>query len=370
MGMIRCPECNAKISDHAHMCPRCGFSGANANLPISHQVEAETLPDFRYETEHGTVPEKLLAKAVIFNDRQVIAQTFGNWNWVEAHLPGIADAIQQCAHADGQLVADITPYMRRMIAKGQYRFNIDSAGKLLPTIRDSSGRIVKQVRLKRYVLSQAGLTNLCSSMASHMEMVQLMERMEYLCVEIQNIHLELQTDRLAKAESAKELFLSAQCMTDPALREQALLNAVQVASEAKYALMRNCENNMHFVQEASNKSIIQMAIDSARQQSVPTRAKDAFNDLAAATLACQIECFSYLSLGEKKSASSCISRFTDFLAENHLNDPDTLTLLHENINSKNVDILHSYRELISSMISFQSGYLQEGNETPRIEKGD
>lgn len=38
MSLIRCPECNAKVSDKVLACPRCGFVAEDHLLPISQQV--------------------------------------------------------------------------------------------------------------------------------------------------------------------------------------------------------------------------------------------------------------------------------------------------------------------------------------------
>ena len=45
MSLIRCPECNAKVSDKALACPRCGFVAENHLLPISQQVCSRSCSD-------------------------------------------------------------------------------------------------------------------------------------------------------------------------------------------------------------------------------------------------------------------------------------------------------------------------------------
>lgn len=47
MSLIRCPECNAKVSDKALACPRCGFVAEDHLLPISQQVCSEVVRPFR-----------------------------------------------------------------------------------------------------------------------------------------------------------------------------------------------------------------------------------------------------------------------------------------------------------------------------------
>lgn len=51
MSLIRCPECNAKVSDKALACPRCGFVAEDHLLPISQQVCSEVVPTFSCTVE-------------------------------------------------------------------------------------------------------------------------------------------------------------------------------------------------------------------------------------------------------------------------------------------------------------------------------
>ena len=41
MGLILCPECGARISSKARMCPQCGYFGDDPALPLSEQAPGE-----------------------------------------------------------------------------------------------------------------------------------------------------------------------------------------------------------------------------------------------------------------------------------------------------------------------------------------
>ncbi len=357
MSLVRCPECNAKISDTARACPRCGFAAENHLLPISQQICAEAVPSIACEIEQGSLFESVLLNAVTIENHSELSNSIGNMAWLGLHLPGLAEAISNLAQNEGKLVADLNPYLRKMIANGTFTLNVDSANQILPTIRDASGKIVQQVRLKPEMLSGTGaLSGLCSSVATHMAMAQLMEEMKDLQIAVQGIHAEIQQDRLSKYEAAREMFLQAQKMVDPDMREKVLLIAVQTASEARHALMRNLSLNLRQVRDASQKSASQMMFDSRRQRDIPTKAADAFNDLTYATAACQVESFAYISLGEKQAAADCLEGFLDYLINNRLDENDTLIMLHENLGrtQKNAELLEQWIDVTDHMLTFKS----------------
>lgn len=366
MSWIRCPECNAKISDAALCCPRCGFTADKPLLPISKQVSTEAVPPFFCETGSGNTFETVLLNAVTIENRLELSDTFGNMAWLGLHVPEIAEAICNLARNEGNLVADLSPFLRKMIATGRYSFNIDSASQILPTIRDSSGKIIRQVRLKPADLNGIGtIADLCGSIGTHLAMAQMMQGMERMNLSIQNIHAEIQQDRLSKFEAARDMFMRAQKMDDPSLREQFLLATVQTATEAKHSLMWNFTQNLQQVKSASQKSISQMVFAPLTQSGISTNARDAFNDLSYATASCQLECFAYVSLGEKEAAADCIDAFADFLLENQLLEDDTLVMLHENLgrSEKSAKMLAQWQDTMYDFYHFGEQNLLTNSES-------
>lgn len=372
MSLIRCPECNAKVSDKALACPRCGFVAEDHLLPISQQVCSEVVPTFSCTVEKGTLFESVLLNSVMIENHADLSESFGNMTWLGLHLPELTESICSLARKQGKLVADMSPYLQKMIRDGTYTLNVDSANRILPTIRDKSGRIIKQVRLKPGEYSRMGaVCDLCCSIATHMQMAQLMNDMEDLRSAIQEIHAEIQQDRLSKYEAARELFLRAQKISDPDVREKVLLTAIQTASEAKCALMRNMSLNLMQVGNASQKSTSQIILDKF-QRGISTKAADAFNDLTYATASCQIESFAYISLGEKQAAADCIEDFQNFLISNHFEDEDTLIMLHGNlaVTEKSGDYLSRWLAVLDCMLEFKSETLLEKADTIKELRGN
>lgn len=68
---------------------------------------------------------------------------------------------------------------------------------------------------------------------------------------IWEIHIELQNDRIAMAESSRDKLLQARRIQDTKLREIAVLNVVNSATDSKRVLMRNFAHNLQDISEHS-----------------------------------------------------------------------------------------------------------------------
>lgn len=362
MSMIQCPECKSRISEVAVVCPRCGFSADDPRLPISRQICVQRVPTFKLEVKDGDFFENILLQEIPIEEHSQMAKTFGDMTWLGLHVPAIMESIANLARQENKLVADLNPFISRMIARGEYRLNVDSANQILPTIVNSSGRIVKQVRLKP---EDGDMMGLCSSIGTHLAMAQLMESVEEVRAAVLDIHAEIQQDRLSAYEAAKDLFLRALEIEDLSMRESILCAAIQTASEAKCALMRNASLNLRLVRNAAQKSNLQMMLDTRGQRDISTKAADAINDLVYATASCQIECFSFISMHEKAAAAGCLTDFTTFLTENRFDNHDTLVMLNENVRmseERDEYKLRKWQDVIRQMIEFKTQHLLEKQE--------
>ena len=280
MSLILCPECGTKISDKARICPHCGFMSDDNLRPISEQDTYEIVPTFCYDIEEWK-PTNGNLSVVAVEDNKSLVQFFGQWKNVERTMPAIADVIQQMAKKENILVAKMDKYVKELIDRGVYRFTIDKQGEILPTIRDSEG-IVKQVRLEEMSLPPE-LANSMNNLATHAAMAQILDEIEYVGDAIRGIHIELQNDRIALAESARDKMRFAAKIQDTKLREIAILNAIDAATEAKRVLMRNFSENLQFISDNSEKNDVQLLIEGKKGRDIPQKVSDSFQDLVAIT---------------------------------------------------------------------------------------
>ena len=363
MSLILCPECGTKISDKARICPHCGFMSDDNLRPISEQDTYEIVPTFCYDIEEWK-PTNGNLSVVAVEDNKSLVQFFGQWKNVERTMPAIADVIQQMAKKENILVAKMDKYVKELIDRGVYRFTIDKQGEILPTIRDSEG-IVKQVRLEEMSLPPE-LANSMNNLATHAAMAQILDEIEYVGDAIRGIHIELQNDRIALAESARDKMRFAAKIQDTKLREIAILNAIDAATEAKRVLMRNFSENLQFISDNSEKNDVQLLIEGKKGRDIPQKVSDSFQDLVAITNSVQAECEGYAILGEFESSKESLLQFKHFITENHLDDRDTLLLLNESTPQQKIPIVNEFMMISERITNFDASNMISGQNILRI----
>lgn len=363
MSLILCPECGTKISDKALTCPHCGYMSADHSLPISVQDTYEVVPVFNYDVEEWN-PNRGQLSVMAIEDNRNLVQYFGNWQTIQLKMPAIAQVIKGMAKKEKVLVAKMDSYIKKLIDKGVYRFTIDKQGEILPTIRDTEG-IVKQVRLEEMTLTPE-LTNSLNNLTTHAAMAQILDEIEYVGDVIRGLHIELQNDRIALAESSRDKLLLAAKIQDTKLREIAILNAVSSATEAKRVLMRNFTENLQYIEEHTDKTDLQLFLEGKKGKDIPQKVSDAFQALVSITNTVQAECEGYALLGEYESSKESLLQFKEFITSNKLDDRDTLLLLNENTPQKKLTVVDEFMKISERITSFDASIALTGQNVLMI----
>lgn len=342
MSLILCPECGTKISSKATSCPHCGYVSENSSLPISIQDTYKVLPNFRYDIE-GWDPIGGELSVFSPDDNKSLFEFFGSWEKIRAEIPALAEVIQALGSKEKILVADTDSYIERLIKEGTYRYSISKDGEILPTIRDAQG-IVKQVRLKERTLGPDLMQSIIH-LQTQAALMQILGEIEYVGEAIRELRIELQDDRLAMVESARDKLKQAQRIQDAKLREIALLNIVNSATDSKRILMRNFTHNYKYVAEHSDKSVASMVVDFKGQRDIDQNGADLFRTLISITNSVQIECEGYTMLGEYESAKECLFQFRDFISANKLADKNTMLVINSNVKQKQMRVVKEFSSI-------------------------
>ena len=279
---------------------------------------------------------------ISYEDNKNFFSYFGKWENIQAELPAIAEVILSMAQKEHIMVAKLDPYIKELIKKGIYRFSIDKQGEILPTIRDGKN-IVKQVRLEDVSISP-NLTQSLNNLSVHATMAQILDEIEFMCDAIRDIHIELQNDRLAMADSARDKLKQAMKIQDANLREKALLDVISSATDAKRVLMRNFSQNLLYVRENYQKKSLKKNYSSVK-------ACDALQALIAITNAVQTERESYAFLSEYEPCKVCLEEFNDFIVDNEINKRDTLLILNESSAAKRIEVVNKFGSISQRITS-------------------
>lgn len=362
MGLILCPECGRKISDKALTCPQCGFRSANILKPISEQDTYETAPEFKVDIEEWSANSYDLS-VISYEDNRTLVQNFGTWEKLCAYLPTIAKFIEEMANNEPILVADMSKFVKAQIKKGIFKFIRDKAGKMMGAIVDSAtGKIVTQVRLKE-IIPTPNLAQVIVNLQIQAAMAQILGGIKSVGASIRDLHIELQNDRLAMAESAKDKLRQAYKIQDADIRNAALLNTINTATDAKRLLMRNFSQNQHEIEthdeRCQNMSDVKSVFDrdARNAEGYNRKAADCFADLVYLTNAVQIECAGYAMLGEYEACKECLGSFKDFILKTRLNQRDTLLMLNGYRSEKNIGLVDSFSDIADKITAYSQNKL-------------
>lgn len=216
-----------------------------------------------------------------------------------------------------------------MMAEGQLSFKLDKQGELMAILQNGKSQIKKQVRLEEIQLDPSTAQSV-SNLTTTAMLNQVLDEIEAVREAIGEIHVELQDDRLALAEAAKDRLIQASKVVDTSLRANALLSAICDATNAKHQLMRNFGHNRISLDAEAGKSVGTMMFEKlGKNSNLKLKADDAMEDLSLIAATVQVECIGWEMLGEQSAARHCLSEFRTFIQTNKLDDEDTLLMINE-----------------------------------------
>ncbi len=361
MGLVLCPECNAKISDKAVACPHCGYVSENRGLPISAQHNCVPIPKFKCSIQEWSPSSDQELSLESFDDNKKLFDFFGNIDNIRKFMPGIAEVIDSLVKSNHVLIARVPKYVQELIDNGTYRFMIDKNGEILPAIRDAKG-IVKQVRLEDAVLKSPELVHSLSNLSIQIMMNQILSEIQSISDSIRSIQIDMQNDRLALADSAMQSIQQAFLIKDISLRDFAILDCIHKATEAKCTLMRNFQTNYSCLKNAQKQNALDFIKGMVGSDKTLAASNDAKSDLISIMNSMRVECMGYGALGEYESERKCLSQFKAFIKDNRLTDKNTLRLINEGLEKKETDFVDQFTTISNRISNFEKISLLDNEE--------
>ena len=345
MAMIMCPECGTKISDKALSCPQCAFTGENPSQPISEQATYEKHPVFQAEIERWDPKLGQIVTEYIDispNTSRKLFKLFADPK-IFLSIPELGRLIADTlGEKDVELVAKMPDYIMKLVDEEVLHFRRDANGQIMPFVFDNKEKVFKQVRLD-WNQVDPDITPTLRHLETQMAISTVLAEVQSLREEIAGIHIELQNDRLALAESAWDKLMQARTIEDARLREMLVVQAITTATDAKRTLMRNFTENMKYLDAHSGKKFVERVQDKgmvkAAQETVqgiatnPNRGKaaDAFHDLVSIINAVRVEGTGYEILEQDEASKECLIEFRKFIIDNKLDERNTLLVINSNL---------------------------------------
>ncbi|MEE1296419.1 MAG: zinc ribbon domain-containing protein [Bifidobacterium sp.] len=321
MAMTQCPNCGTHISKVARRCAYCGFEAPDAARPIAEQCTFEPVPLVQRDMEPldlGTpIPLHLSP-----DDNRRLFELLTDWDWLLQMAPDLAEFIRQMTErTDTGMVAKLKESTRKLVDEGILQFQLDRDGNLLPQVVDGNNRIVEKVRLEQ-MQAVPNLTLVLQHMQTQAAIAMVLTEIRNVEHSLEQMQVEIQQDRLAKADAAWALLMQATSVTDTRRRDRMLDQVLQMTTDAKHTLMRNYAQKWRALQDPKYRNRHRAALD-------------AFEDLVAITNMVHVETEAYALAGEPEAQLYCLHGFREFIVENRLDERDTLLEINSRIKATN-----------------------------------
>lgn len=322
MAMIQCPECGTSISERAKRCPNCGFESNDATRPIAEQDKYVPVPVIHVEVSKrggaGTQPLYIASDA-----NRTLVECLKNLEWVNQMAPDLVTFVKEKCFQSGEVIyeAKFSDKMQQLLANGDVKLGVDRDNKILPQVVGEENKIRELARLDIRELSP-DLTSVLQHMQTQAAIAQVLARIEDVQRTLDHMQIELQQDRLAKADAAQSLISQAYRVTDGRRRDELLNQVLQSAASAKSELIRNYETKRRFLDRESKPE--------KRSQ----YASDALESLVHITNAVHVQIEVYAIAGELAAQQYCMKEFKDFIIRNSIDCRDSLVQLNSAINRK------------------------------------
>lgn len=350
MALVYCPECGTKVSDKASECPFCGYRTSLNNSPML--TSKKPLAQFQWEsTSSPTGVDQVFPISTI--QRNNLSMIFGKAENLSKIAPAFFEAIKSVLRLPKDIkVAEVNPAIQKLIDSGTYKFITDKSGEILPSIYGEKG-IVAQVRLKDVKLT-TDLGHSIIDLQTQIALAKVISEIQDVQKGINNLHNELQDDRLALVESAWQQLQQAVYISDARVREEKLLSILSSATDAKCILFRAFSCEKHFFEERKDRAWFSKLVDREAQNHGNEKSAEIFSTLLAITKTVQVETTVYCLLGEQNAARLSLNQFSEFIKVNSLDNRDTLLSLDSYSSTSQKSIIDNFMDIQQKIATLPS----------------
>lgn len=358
MSLIFCPECHAKISSSASVCPHCGFTAQGEETGI---VLISSLPPAK------VTPRVTVLDATVFDNGMNLIPAQTNESLVKflsdaeamaKFAPAIYDIIQKLAgRGEMKYVADFSAAAEELMKSGELVFSVEEkTGELLPQLRSvKTGQIYEKARIKAEQLPQDTMQSVVDVQMQVM-MANIMDAIEAVAANVEALRIENQADRIALAESAWQQLQQAMLIEDSRLREIKILDIASSATQARCTLQGNFQAELALAMGKQGKA-----------KDWGKAANTAMVDLTVIALMAKTEYAAYRVLEEPEAANAALGQFKQFILENKLESASTLRLLNSYSEGNRDDIVRDFVKILAAVVELKiegrqehAGLLEEG----------
>ena len=223
------------------------------------------------------------------------------------------------------LVAVLSDQQKMELAKGALELMTKKDGSLMAILRDpNTKQIVQNLNLQSIKFTPE-IGNAMADFSSQMQIAQLTEEVRHLQIAVEKVQQGLESDRLATAYSLQQKYKLACSISNPQLKQEALLRITMDAEDSRNRLMLNQANDLQFIMSQPQDTMGKLLA------SIKTKDNDrTINTIRSSMLALNmvsvVEALAYQSLGESNNAVLSLEYYGDFMKKTYGNQKFMLRL--------------------------------------------
>lgn len=213
--------------------------------------------------------------------------------------------------------AILSDEQKRKIANGAIKIMAKKDGSLLANLVDvKTNKIVSNISLEKLKVSPDVETEM-TNFATQIQMAQISEQIQSVKESIEDVRQGQENDRLATAYSCQQKLLQAMEITNPDLKQMALLRIASDAEDSRNLLMLSQNVNVSFIKEQPD-SIFQKLISNTKKGKVDSKINEIRESLNALNIVSLVEATAYQEMNETDSAMVSLKYYADYLNKTYL----------------------------------------------------
>lgn len=218
-----------------------------------------------------------------------------------------------------ELKAVLTDSQKLKINNGSLKLMTKKNGDLLASLVNSkTNKVVANIPLKKVKLSPS-LSSTIVSYTYQMQLAEIKEQMDKICLKADEILEGQENDRLALVYSCYQKLLQTLEIKDDSLRKYSLLQIANTAEDSRNLLMLSQQSRLDFIKKQP-ESFWGKVINGEKKEIIDNKLKVIRDNLKAINTVSLIEAMSYHELGEYQSAKKSLEFFSNYINRTYLED--------------------------------------------------
>ena len=240
--------------------------------------------------------------------------------------PAFINTVKAC-FPEHTLQAVLSDEQKQKIADGIIKFVVrkkdgEMIGTLVSTV---DGQFDSQVAL-RDVTSVPNLSQALVSFQAQMQMAQIAKQITEIQSIIEDIRRGQEQDRLATAFSCRQKLLQATLLTNPAIKQDALLRIAFDAEDSRNLLMQSQSSTITALMQEPD-TVLGKFFRGSSNEKIKQRLDELRDNLEAVNMVSLLQAMAYQEMGETEAAKQGLTYYADFIKTTYLSKPEWLDRL-------------------------------------------